>query len=302
MKTLVCAAMLAAAAVAVVEAAFPRPQGRVNDFAGVIDGTTADELARLIRETDTLTSAEIAVVTVKSLDGMSIEEYAVRLFADWGIGRKGKDNGVLMLVAPAERRVRIEVGYGLEPILPDALAGRIIREECLPAFRANQFSRGILQGVRRLAGIIQRRETLPASERAAPRANDSPPAYLMVPFFGVFVALGAFAAGIAVRTRTRGALLFAGLFLAVPLVFVVLTLTASSFILIAIGAVMAAVGYRAGASPFWIKTMRGSAEPMDASSPWVAGPSGSGSSGSSSSSGGDFGGGSSGGGGASGSW
>src|SRR6476660_7607280 len=131
MKALVCAAMIAAAVVA-AEAAFPKPHGYVNDFAGVIDAPTAAELERLIRETRAQTTAEMAVVTVKSLDGMSIEEYAVRLFAAWGIGKKEKDNGVLILVAPTERRIRIEVGYGLEEILPDARTGRIIREEILP--------------------------------------------------------------------------------------------------------------------------------------------------------------------------
>ena len=128
------------AAVAVLGAALPRPQGYVNDFAGVIDGKTRAELTRLVREVETRTSAEIAVVTVKSLDGMTVEEYAVKLFADWGIGKKARNNGVLVLVAPTERRIRIEVGYGLEPILPDARTGRIIREACLPLFRKNQYA------------------------------------------------------------------------------------------------------------------------------------------------------------------
>src|SRR5262249_13634051 len=149
----------------------------------------------LIRETETKTSAEIAVVTVKSLDGMSVEEDAGKLFAEWGIGEKARDNGVLVRVAPTERRRRIEVGYGLEPILPDALAGRIIREDCLPAFRANQYARGVLQGVQHIAGIIERREPAAAGQQASrTRELDAP--LVLVPFFGVFIAIGAFAAGI----------------------------------------------------------------------------------------------------------
>src|SRR5262249_30816319 len=256
---LVCAALLAAAVAIPAGAAFPRPQGYVNDFAGVLDAATVAELSRVIRETETRTSAEIAVVTVTSLDGMSIEEYAVRLFADWGIGKKSKDNGVLMLVAPRERRIRIEVGYGLEPILPDALAGRIIREDCLPAFRTNQYAKGTLQGVQHLARIIERREPATAG-RQEPRAGEIDAPLVLVPFFGVCIALGAFAAGIGVRTKTRGALLFAGLFLIVPLFFVVaLAFSPSSLALMTIGVVMAAFGYRKGGSEFWIKTMRGSA-------------------------------------------
>lgn len=301
MKVLVCAALLAVATLAPVGAAFQRPQGYVNDFAHLIDAATAAELDGLVRDTETKTSAEIAVVTVKSLDGMSIEEYASKLFADWGIGKKGHDNGVLVLVAPAERRMRIEVGYGLEPILPDALAGRIIREECLPAFRTNDYARGILQGVRRIASVIERNETVPISERRESRTSRSGlPPYIAIPFFGTFIALGAFVGGLGVRTRTRNALLFGGLFLAVPLFFVFATLlTPSSFALLAIGAVMGAVGYQKGTRPYWIRTMRGSDDPVDASARWIAGPSGSSGGGSS---GGSFGGGSSGGGGASGSW
>jgi len=312
MKALVCATVLAAAAVVALDAAFPRPQGRVNDFAGVIDPATAAELTRLINETETRTSAQIAVVTVKSLDGMSVEEYAVRLFADWGIGKKGKDNGVLVLVAPVQRRIRIEVGYGLEPILPDAAVGRIIRQECLPPFRDNQYARGILQGVRRLAGIVQRRESAPMEAPQTRRRDVGLPFFIAVPFLGLFISIGAFAAGVAVRTRTRGALIFGAMFMGVPIFFVVATLlTPSALTLLAIGVAMGVYGYRKGSSAYWTKMMRGSNEPVDSASPWVAGPTGNGggSSGGSSSgssgggsSGGSFGGGSSGGGGASGSW
>jgi len=299
MRRLVCAILLATAAMPSLRAAFPQPQGYVNDFAGVIDVATAAELDRLIRKIETETSAEIAVVTVKSLGGMSVEEYASKLFADWGIGKKSRDNGVLVLVAPTERRMRIEVGYGLEPILPDALAGRIIREECLPAFRSNQYPKGILQGVQRVARIIERREPTTAGRQNSTADQIDAP-FVLIPFFGVFIALGAFAAGIGVRTKTRNALLFASLFLIVPLWFLVmLPFSVSSLALMTIGVAMAAFGYRKGGSEFWIKTMRGSAGRIDGSALWIAGPS-SGSGGGSS--GGSFGGGSSGGGGASGSW
>jgi uncharacterized protein len=300
MRTLVCVALLAVAAVSSLGAASPRPQGYINDFAGVIDAATAAELERVVRETETQTSVEIAVVTVKSLDGMSVEEYATKLFADWGIG-KTQDNGVLVLVAPTERRIRIEVGYGLEPILPDALAGRIIREECLPAFRNSEYARGILQGVRRVARVIQRAEIVPVNERREPRRSRSGlPPLIAIPFLGTFIALGAFAAGVGARTRARAPLMFGGLFLAVPLFFAVaMAFTVSGVVLLAIAMAMAVFGFRKGSASYWVQMMRGSADPVDAASPWVAGPTGAGSSGGGS---GGFGGGSSGGGGASGSW
>ena len=90
-----------------------------------------------------------------SLEGMTVEEYANRLFAEWGIGQAADDNGVLLLVAPGDRAVRIEVGYGLEPILPDGLAGEIIRTEILPEFRAGNVPRGIGRGLNRISQIVR---------------------------------------------------------------------------------------------------------------------------------------------------
>ena len=100
-------------------AQFPRPDGYVNDFASVLDESAEGHLEDYLRTLERDTSAEVVVVTVTSLDGTTIEDYANRLFADWGIGQAQSDNGVLLVVAPRDRSVRIEVGYGLEPILPD---------------------------------------------------------------------------------------------------------------------------------------------------------------------------------------
>ena len=119
-------------------AAFPRPSGHVNDFAGVLTADDRAYLENFLRSVERDTTAEVVVVTVTSLDGMTIEEYANRLFADWGIGTKARDNGVLLLVAPAERQVRIEVGYGLEGSLPDGLAGRNHQDRDRPRIQARQ--------------------------------------------------------------------------------------------------------------------------------------------------------------------
>ena len=100
------------------------------------------------------TGHEVAVVTVSSLEGDTIANFAVQLFADWKIGKAEADNGALLLVAPNEREVRIEVGYGLEPVLADATSYRIIQEQILPAFRDGRYFDGISSGVGAVAMVI----------------------------------------------------------------------------------------------------------------------------------------------------
>lgn len=131
-----------------------RPKGFVNDFAGVISDSEEQMMESLLGNVKTKTGAEVAVVSVKSLDGESIERYAVDLFAQWGIGQKGKDNGVLFLIAPKERKMRIEVGYGLEGALPDGLAGDIRDSYVLPAFRQGDYGKGVLNGTVAICSVI----------------------------------------------------------------------------------------------------------------------------------------------------
>lgn len=121
--------------------------GRVNDFANIIDTISEEKINLIIDELERKTSAEIAVVTLDSLEDENIEDFANRLFEKWGIGKKGKNNGVLILVAFKEKKIRIETGYGIEGIIPDAKAGRIIREIMAPLFREGKFGEGILNAV-----------------------------------------------------------------------------------------------------------------------------------------------------------
>lgn len=123
------------------------PSGHVNDFANLVDGKTKTDLESKLRDYREKTSIEIAVVTVSSLEGLTVEEFTVNLANKWGVGDKKKDNGVIFLVAPNERKVRIEVGYGLEPDLTDAQSGRIIQGDILPNFRNGKIQEGILVGV-----------------------------------------------------------------------------------------------------------------------------------------------------------
>lgn len=131
----------------------PSPKGFINDFARIIVDKEEERLARFFSELERQTTAEICIVTVKTTAPLDIETFAVELFEKWGIGKKGKDNGVLFLVAVEDRKMRIEVGYGLEGAIPDAVAARIIRD-ITPYFRKGEYTRGIVMASYRLADRI----------------------------------------------------------------------------------------------------------------------------------------------------
>ncbi len=130
-----------------------RPQGYVTDLAGVIDPGTKAKLETLCAEVQQKTGAQIAVVTVNSLDGESKEDYSADLYKHLGVGSKRDNRGVLLLVAPKDRQYRIEVGYGLEPVINDARAGDIGRE-MVPDLRQNDYSGAVLLGTTRIAQLI----------------------------------------------------------------------------------------------------------------------------------------------------
>jgi uncharacterized protein len=287
-------------------AAFPRPIGHVNDFAGVLTEDDRSYLEDFLRALERDTSAEVVVVTVTSLDGSTIEEYAVRLFADWGIGDAAKDNGVLLLVAPAERQVRIEVGYGLEGSLPDGLAGEIIRTAVVPEFREGNLRRGIGRGLDRISRIVRGdRSAAPPAPVEAQGTDGAPPAWIIVPFFSVFVMVGGIAAGLGLRTRTIALMLAGGLFTTLALLMAGMMSPISLGALAPLDLVAMAFGYRKGQSPDWIRGIRGGSSRDADGNDWVMGGTTSAvstSDGGSDSSSSDFGGGSSGGGGASASW
>jgi uncharacterized protein len=132
----------------------PQPQGWVNDFAGVISPEYKDKLGTLIGELEEKTSAEIAVVTVASIAPYDEKDYARRLFDNWKPGKRGKDNGVLVLIAIKERLWRIETGYGVEGLLPDGLCGRIGRDYMVPYFKQGDYSQGLYYGVAKIAQVI----------------------------------------------------------------------------------------------------------------------------------------------------
>jgi uncharacterized protein len=125
---------------------FPALTGRVVDQADLLSPAEEQALAAQSAAIERDTHAQYVVVTVRSLEGAPIEDYGVRLGRAWGIGRKGVNDGVILLVAPAEKEARIEVGYGLEKRLTDPFAGKVLRERVIPAFRNGRFGDGIRAG------------------------------------------------------------------------------------------------------------------------------------------------------------
>jgi len=133
----------------------PDPVGFVNDFAGVIDSGSSAEMGAIARALQQKTGAEIAVVTVNSIEPYgTIDEYSIELATSWGVGKKGEDTGILLLLAMQERKIKMEVGYGLEGVIPDGLAGEILDQSVLPALKAGEYGTGMLKGVQAVAGII----------------------------------------------------------------------------------------------------------------------------------------------------
>jgi len=125
---------------------FPKYSGYVNDYAGIIDSESRDKIESVCEELKSATKAELAVVVVKTVEPLDSKTYAVKLFENWKIGEKGLDNGVLLLLAVKERRVEVEVGYGLEGVLNDSRVGQILDESVIPSFKKGKFSEGLVLG------------------------------------------------------------------------------------------------------------------------------------------------------------
>lgn len=153
---------------------YPALTGRVVDLADLLDPAQEAELSRKLEALETASSRQLVVATIPDLGGRSIEEYGVGLGRAWGIGQRQANNGALLIVARNDRKVRIEVGYGLEGILPDALSSRIIRDRILPRFRDNDYPGGINAGADAIIAQLQAPpEAAEAQARAAVQSERS---------------------------------------------------------------------------------------------------------------------------------
>jgi uncharacterized protein len=151
-----CALLLAALVPCAAGAQAPnlKPQGYINDFAGVLSPATRQQLTDLATELDQKTKSQLAVVTVHSLDGQPIDDYSIGLAEKWGIGsKKAGDTGVMLLLAIGDHQDRIEVGYGIEPILTDGMAGDILRSMA-PDLRRGDYDAAVTMGATQIASII----------------------------------------------------------------------------------------------------------------------------------------------------
>jgi len=174
----------------------PRPRGYLNDFAGVVDSRRAHEIESMCASIEKSTGVEIAVVTVESLEGAILEDEALRYLMEWGVGKKGQDNGVVILVAQKERRIRIETGYDIEGVLPDGKAGEIIRYDIVPRFKQGDFGGGLSAAVYNIGKIVGGETVVyPKQSRNKPRIGGL--VYLV--FIILFVIFNIFG-----RRRGRG--------------------------------------------------------------------------------------------------
>jgi uncharacterized membrane protein YgcG len=162
---------------------YPRPTGYVNDFASWLAPADRDSLERRLRDYEQRTSNEIAIAIVPSLQGESVEAYANGLFRSWGIGKKGVNNGVLFLWAPIERKVRIEVGSGLENLIPSAAAAEIVNN-VTARFRRNQFAEGVYAAVDGIQARLDRQpaQSAPPTDRSPAEARNGAAALLTMAF------------------------------------------------------------------------------------------------------------------------
>ncbi len=140
---------------------FPKLDGRVTDAAGILPADTRAGLDAKLAALEKATTIQLVVATVPDLQGYEIDEYGYQLGRTWGIGQKGSNNGALLIVAPNERKVRIEVGYGLEGVLTDALTSQIIRRNIVPSFKAGDMAGGVTGGTDALIKLLE----LPTDQR-----------------------------------------------------------------------------------------------------------------------------------------
>ncbi|MFD2191300.1 TPM domain-containing protein [Pistricoccus aurantiacus] len=172
---------------------FPELSGRVVDQAELLDGGTETRLTRMLEAHEQATTEQIVVVTLPDLQGVSIEQYGYQLGRHWGIGQSDEDNGALLIVARDERKLRIEVGYGLEGRLTDAQSSVIINQIITPAFREGDFARGISEGTQAMIQVLGGDPL----EQAAPNqaVNEAPEGGRSILFFVLLLVIAIFLGG-----------------------------------------------------------------------------------------------------------
>jgi len=189
--TLFLFAFLLLAAVPAFALVLPPLSGRVVDEANILDPATRAALTQKLADLEAKTTDQLVVVTLRSLQGTSIEDFGFQLGRGWRIGQQGKNNGVLLIVVPSERKVRIEVGYGLEGTLTDAVSKLIIENAIIPRFRSNDIPGGVTRGVDDIISVLTG-DAEEWKQRAARRPDPTPPwgtILILILALGVFAMI-----------------------------------------------------------------------------------------------------------------
>ena len=203
-KVLVLLALLLVALALRAEVVFPPLSGRVVDDAGLLDTHTRAQLGQMLEAHEQATGEQVVVVTVPDLQGLPIEEYGYQLGRFWGIGQKGKDNGALLIVAPQQRKVRIEVGYGLEGVLTDAQSSVIINRIILPAFKRGELSQGIVQGSAAMLQVLGGNPLAQPSRASSADGEGEPPSLWAIGLFILLVVVVLYLQGLGGGGRRGG--------------------------------------------------------------------------------------------------
>ena len=194
---------------------FPKPSGSVNDFASVIPEPYLKKMNDLSEEVLAKTGVSLVVATVETIGDNAVETYANELYRDWGIGKKGEDKGVLILLALKERKIKIETGYGVEGILPDGLVGQILDESVLPYLKNGRYGEGLYNGlvsvalvIAKDAGVQLTGDYRPVRQVRRRQTGISPFLLFLIVLFLLFgsraIWPGLFLAGMAGRGRSPG--------------------------------------------------------------------------------------------------
>jgi len=184
------AVMLFGSFLAAAQIAVPPLTTRVTDLTATLSGVQVNALEQKLAQLEARTGNQVAVLLVPSTQPDTIEQFAIRVFDQWKVGRKGVDDGVLLLVAKNDRKLRIEVGRGLEGVIPDAYAKRIIDEEITPRFRQGDFSGGIGAGVDRVIELVEGESMPPPQDRARAERTDDWTGWAFYGFIAVVIVGG----------------------------------------------------------------------------------------------------------------
>lgn len=186
--------LLVALGVQAQQPEFPELSGRVVDQAEMLDSADETNLTEMLAAHEQDTTEQVVVVTLPNLQGRTIEEYGYQLGRHWGIGQEGEDNGALLIVAREERKVRIEVGYGLEGRLTDAQSSVIITQVITPAFREGDFARGIREGTQAMIQVLGG-DPLATADTASAEGRQAPDGPKSVLFFILLLVMTGFLRG-----------------------------------------------------------------------------------------------------------